>query len=109
MCSVVVIALSAKLIPAALLTAVGANRDSAIFTLSNGWVAARERNGSITLSVFASLTVMAVLKEVIERKGLFCALYSDRGSHFWLTPRWGGQSRLPTPDAGGTGPESERS
>src|SRR5215472_13700978 len=26
------------------------------------------------------------LKEVIERKGLFCALYSDRGGHFWLTP-----------------------
>jgi hypothetical protein len=21
---------------------------------------------------------------VIEHKGLFCALYSDRGSHFWL-------------------------
>ena len=27
-------------------------------------------------------TVMAALREVIERKGLFCALYSDRGSHF---------------------------
>jgi hypothetical protein len=25
--------------------------------------------------------VMAGLKEVIERKGVFCALYSDRGSH----------------------------
>jgi transposase len=32
-------------------------------------------------------TVMAGLKEVIERKGVFCALYSDRGSHFWLTPK----------------------
>ena len=32
-------------------------------------------------------TVMAGLKEVVERKGVFCALYSDRGSHFWLTPR----------------------
>jgi len=31
-------------------------------------------------------TVMAGLWEVVERKGLFCALYSDRGSHFWLTP-----------------------
>ena len=30
---------------------------------------------------------MAALREVIERKGLFCALYSDRGSHFWLTPK----------------------
>src|SRR5450756_259460 len=37
----------------------------------------------------ATLTVMAALQEVIERKGLFCALYSDRGSHFWLTPRAG--------------------
>ena len=38
----------------------------------------------------STLTVMAGLKEVIERKGLFCALYSDRGSHFWLTPKAGG-------------------
>jgi transposase InsO family protein len=34
-------------------------------------------------------TVMAALREVIERKGLFCALYSDRGSHFWWTPKAG--------------------
>src|ERR1700720_4710213 len=34
-------------------------------------------------------TVMAALREVIERQGLFCALYSDRGSHFWLTPKAG--------------------
>ena len=34
-------------------------------------------------------TVMAGLREVIERKGLFCALYSDRGSHFFWTPRAG--------------------
>jgi len=27
-------------------------------------------------------TVMAGLREVIQAKGLFCALYSDRGSHF---------------------------
>ena len=37
----------------------------------------------------STLTVMAGLKEVIERKGVFCALYSDRGSHFWLTPKAG--------------------
>jgi transposase len=36
-------------------------------------------------------TVMAALREVIERKGVFCALYSDRGSHFWLTPKVGGK------------------
>src|SRR5499425_2693776 len=39
----------------------------------------------------STATVMAGLKEVIERKGLFCALYSDRGSHFWLTPKVGGK------------------
>jgi transposase len=39
----------------------------------------------------STLTVMAALQEVIARKGLFCALYSDRGSHFWLTPKVGGK------------------
>jgi transposase len=34
-------------------------------------------------------TVMAGLREVIEKQGLFCALYSDRGSHFFLTPKAG--------------------
>src|SRR5882724_7623962 len=37
----------------------------------------------------STLTVMAGLKEVIERKGVFCALYNDHGSHFWLTPKAG--------------------
>jgi len=37
----------------------------------------------------ATVTVLAGLKEVVERKGVFCALYSDRGSHFWLTPKAG--------------------
>jgi len=32
-------------------------------------------------------TVMTALREVIEQKGLFCALYSDRASHFFLTPK----------------------
>jgi transposase len=39
----------------------------------------------------STVTVMAALREVIERKGVFCALYSDRGSHFWLTPKAGGK------------------
>ena len=34
-------------------------------------------------------TVMAALQEVIERQGLFCALYSDRASHFFHTPKAG--------------------
>ena len=34
-------------------------------------------------------TVMSALREVIEKKGLFCALYSDRGSHFFVTVKAG--------------------
>src|SRR5450755_2858151 len=39
----------------------------------------------------STATVMAAVREVIARKGLFCALYSDRGSHFWHTPQAGGK------------------
>jgi hypothetical protein len=39
----------------------------------------------------STATVLAGLREVIERKGLFCALYSDRGSHFGHTPKAGGK------------------
>ena len=35
-------------------------------------------------------TVMAGLRTVIAEQGLFCALYSDRASHFFLTPNAGG-------------------
>jgi transposase len=34
-------------------------------------------------------TVMAGLREVIEIRGLFCAVYSDRGSHFFVTMKAG--------------------
>jgi transposase len=34
-------------------------------------------------------TVMSGLREVIESRGLFCALYSDRGSHFFVTAKAG--------------------
>src|SRR5438445_7416164 len=34
-------------------------------------------------------TVMEAVREVVERRGLFCALYSDRGSHFFWTPKAG--------------------
>jgi hypothetical protein len=37
----------------------------------------------------STLTVMRGVREVIERKGLFCTLYSDRGSHFFYTPKAG--------------------
>lgn len=31
------------------------------------------------------------VKEVILSRGLFCSLYSDRGSHYWHTPEAGGK------------------
>jgi transposase len=31
------------------------------------------------------------VREVIESRGLFCAFYSDRGSHYWTTPEAGGK------------------
>jgi len=31
------------------------------------------------------------VREVIVRKGLFSSLYTDRGSHYWLTPEEGGK------------------
>jgi transposase len=42
-------------------------------------------------------TVMMAVCDVIQRKGLFCALYSDRGSHFWFTPKAGGKVDLHRP------------
>src|SRR5437870_1929859 len=34
-------------------------------------------------------TVMTGIREVVDTKGLFCSMYSDRASHFWLTPKAG--------------------
>jgi hypothetical protein len=31
------------------------------------------------------------VREVIEEQGIFCALYSDRASHFFVTPKAGGK------------------
>src|SRR6266496_3620241 len=39
-------------------------------------------------------TVMAGLREVVQTQGLFCALYSDRGSHFFHTSIRAWASRL---------------
>jgi transposase len=39
----------------------------------------------------STVTVLAALRAVIEAKGLFCALYSDRASHFFYTPKGGGK------------------
>jgi transposase len=38
----------------------------------------------------STVTVMASLKRVVESRGLFCSLYSDRGSHMAWTPKAGG-------------------
>jgi transposase len=37
-----------------------------------------------------TLSVLAGLKEVIQGQGLFCSLYTDRGSHFFYTEEAGG-------------------
>ena len=34
---------------------------------------------------------MPAIREVIEKQGVFCALYSDRASHFFVTPQAGGK------------------
>ena len=31
------------------------------------------------------------IRDVIVNNGLFCSFYSDRGSHYWLTPKAGGK------------------
>jgi transposase len=36
-------------------------------------------------------TLMPAVREVIENQGIFCALYSDRASHFFVTPQAGGK------------------
>ena len=36
-------------------------------------------------------TLMPAVREVIEQQGVFCALYSDRASHFFVTPKAGGK------------------
>jgi len=36
-------------------------------------------------------TVLEALREVVRSHGLFCALYSDRASHFFETPKAGGK------------------
>jgi hypothetical protein len=38
----------------------------------------------------STVSVMASLKRVVESRGLFCSLYSDRGSHMAWTPKAGG-------------------
>jgi transposase len=38
-----------------------------------------------------TMSTFTALAEVIEAKGLFCSLYTDRGSHYWHTAEAGGK------------------
>lgn len=38
-----------------------------------------------------TLSSLRGIRETVERYGLFCSLYTDRGSHYWLTPESGGK------------------
>ena len=37
------------------------------------------------------------MREMIEAKGLFCSLYTDRGSHYWDRPAAGGKVNRENP------------
>jgi len=37
----------------------------------------------------STLTVMRAIRAVVESKGVFCGLYTDRASHFFVTPKAG--------------------
>ena len=60
-------------------------------------VDASEVDRVLTLSYYAQLveaectrSVMAALRDVVERFGWFASIYSDRASHFFHTPKGGG-------------------
>jgi transposase len=36
-------------------------------------------------------TLLPAIREVVQKQGIFCALYSDRASHFFVTPKAGGK------------------
>jgi transposase len=39
-------------------------------------------------------TLMPAVRAVVEKQGVFCALYSDRAGHFFVTPKAGGKVDL---------------
>jgi hypothetical protein len=38
-----------------------------------------------------TMSTFRALGEVIGGRGLFCSFYTDRGSHYWHTPKAGGK------------------
>lgn len=72
------------------------NKHIAGSATSAGTTCSRSLDDATTRDHYAQLvkeestrTAMVALREAIERKGLFCALYSDRGSHSFWTPKAG--------------------
>ena len=49
------------------------------------------------------VNLMAALREVIETKGLFCSLYSDRAGHFFVTAKRGEPVDMSRPTQVGRG------
>lgn len=55
--------------------------DDATSEITSGFFVLQEGTGSTFRGI----------KETIEKYGLFCSLYTDRGSHYWTTPEVGGK------------------
>lgn len=53
-------------------------------------------------------TVLAALREVIETRGVFCSLYSDRAGHFFVTPKRGERGDPSRPTQVGRAPAGSR-
>jgi len=53
--------------------------------------ATSEIYSAIFVAEEGTMSTFRALHEVIAAKGLFCSLYTDRGSHYWHTPEAGGK------------------
>lgn len=53
--------------------------------------ATNEHYSMFFVSQEGTCSSMRGVQETIEEKGLFCSFYSDRGSHYWNTPKVGGK------------------
>jgi transposase len=68
-----------------------------IVTIANhlAWAKMDDASSDILSAFFieeeGTMSTFRELSEVISAKGLFCALYADRGSHFWHTSEAGGK------------------
>jgi transposase len=53
--------------------------------------ATNEHDSMFFVEEEGTLSSLRGVREVIAARGLFCALYTDRGSHYWTTPEAGGK------------------